>query len=263
VTELPIQVLRTVPSDPWWKQRAGWIYAAIVDGELRDHDQRDDVRYGVTCESIGMLPLPGGQLIAADPYVMEAEPKPFVQQLGTDLVEAIAARATIAKGHERIAVLILKAGSNLIHEWVMATLPGQDVSALDAEGFFGYPVDAGTGSFGGPEAMKVAGRVLQADAGMLDDPMSKALFSDGVGTRSAVLVAPEDGATPVAVCSSGWGDGQYPTWLGLDDSGHVMVAVTDFLLTGDPYASPLPEEPAAPQEPPSRKKSRLRRWFRR
>lgn len=69
--------------------------------------------------------------------------------------------------------------------------------------------------------------------------MSTALFSDGIGTRSAVVVVPEEGAAPVAACSSGWGDGAYPTWLGLDAAGNVTVAVTDFLLTGDPYATPL------------------------
>jgi len=261
VMELPSQYLRTGSSDPWWKLRAGWIYSALVTGELRDHDQKDDVRYVASRESIGRLPLPGGQPVAADPYVMEAEPEPFVQRLGADLAEVIAARVTIGEGHERIAALVLHLGSNPVSEWVMATLPGQDVLTLEPEGFFGYGVDAGTGSFGSPEAMKVAGRVLRSDAGMLEDPVSKALFSDGVGTRSAVLVAPEEGATPVAVCSSGWGDGQYPTWLGLDNSGNVMLVVTDFLLTGDPYAAPLSEEAPAVKPPRTGPKSLFRRWF--
>ena len=138
----------------------------------------------------------------------------------------------------------------------MATVPGQDAGSLEGEGFFGYGVDAGTGSFGSPEGMKVASAVLAADAGMLEDPISRALFADGTGTRSAVLVAPQEGAPPIAVCSSGWGDGAYPTWLGVDADGSVMVAVTDFLLTGDPHVTAT--------QPPShqrRRTSMLRRWF--
>jgi hypothetical protein len=241
--------------------RAEWIYAAITSGQLRDHDTKDDAQYVVQLEAIGRLELPGGQVVAADPYVMEAEPQPFEQTLAADAADVVVARAIVGEGHERVAALVLRAGPGPISEWHMATIAGQDVTTLEQERFFGYGVDAGTGSFGSPEAMKVAGRVLSADAGMLDDLVSKALFSDGIGTRSAVVVAPEAGATPVAVCSSGWGDGSYPTWLGVDTSGSVVVAVTDFLLTGDPHAAPLPPERTNQAPPKMRPKSLLRRWF--
>ena len=261
--ELPSQDIRTDPSNPWWKLRAGWIYAAIVQGELRDHDAKDDVRYVVRSESIGRLAAPDGQVVAADPYLMGPEPAPpFVKRLSADEAEVVAVRAIIGEGHERIAALVLHIGSNPIVDWVMATLPGQDVATLDVEGFFGYGVDAGTGCFGSPEAMKVAGRVLAADAGMLEDPLSKALFADGIGTRSAAVVAPEAEATPVAICSAGWGDGVYLTWLGIDNSGNVMVALTDFLLTGDPHAAPLPPaESPVEQQPLARPKGLFRRLF--
>ncbi|MEQ4210164.1 DUF4241 domain-containing protein [Actinopolymorpha sp. B9G3] len=260
MTELPAQNVPSAASSPWWKLRAVWIYGAITAGELRDHDAKDDVRYAVLLEAVDRLVIPGGRVVATDPYVMEAEPEPFEQLLGADSADVIVARAVVGEGHERVAALILRVGSEPIADWVMATVAGQDVTTLDGEGFFGYGVDAGTGSFGSPEAMRVAGRVLHTDAGMLDDPMSRALFSDGIGTRSAVVVAPEAGATPVAVCSSGWGDGFYPTWLGLNSSGTAIVAVTDFLLTGDPHAAPPPERTGeAPAK--TRPKSLLRRWF--
>lgn len=261
VTDLPSQENSTRPSGPWWKCRAWWIYAAIQAGELRDHDAKNDVRYVLSRETIGGLALPGGRVVAADPYVMDADPEPFTQRVGSDAAEVIAVRANVGEDHERIAALVLLMGSDSISDWVMATVPGQNVSALEPEGYFGYPVDAGTGSFGSPEAMKAAGRVLRVDGGMLEDPVSKALFSDGIGTRSAIVIAPEVGADPVAVCSSGWGDGQYPTWLGINSAGNVLVAVTDFLLTGDPYAAPLPEDHSADQLPKARSKSLIRRWF--
>lgn len=242
----------------WWKLRAGWLYDALIQGLMRDHDSKDEVEYNVSIESIGSLTLPGGQFVANDPYVMGTQPEPFAQRLVADHAEVIAARALVGEGHERVAALLLRVGSNPISDWAMATLPGQDVGTLEPEGFFGYGVDAGTGSFGSPEAMRTTARVMQADAGMLDDPLSKALFADGIGTRSAAVIAPEDGAEPVAACSSGWGDGAYPTWLGLDAAGDVMIAVTDFLLTGDPYTAP-PER--AVEAPPAREKSLLRRLF--
>lgn len=243
---------------PWWRLRASWVYAAIVEGELSDHAAPDVDRYALLRESLGTLAFPGGELVAADPYVMDDEPPPFTQRMSAEAAEVVAVRATIGENHDRVAALVLRLGPSAVVEWVMATLPGQDVDSLDAERFFGYGVDAGTGAFGSPEAMAVAARVLSADAGMLEDPVSSALFADGVGSRNGVVVAPEEGATPIAVCSSGWGDGSYPTWLGVDAAGNVMLAVADFLLTVDPYVAPLPppEEP-----PPGRPKPSWRRWF--
>lgn len=210
-------------------------------------------------ESIGRLSLPGGRLVAGDPYVTEDEREQFVQRLGAQEVEVIAARAVIAEDHERVAALVLRVGSRPILEWAMATVPGQDVSTIEGEEVFGYGVDAGTGAFGSVEAMQTAERVLDADDGMLEDPVSTALLSDGGNTRSAVVIAPEAGAVPVAVCSSGWGDGVYPTWLGLDESGDVMVVVTDFTLTGGPSSTPPTQEPPVSGLVESRPTSLFRR----
>jgi hypothetical protein len=55
----------------------------------------------------------------------------------------------------------------------------------------------------------------------------------------------------------------YPTLLGLNERGDVVVALTDFLLTGNPYASPSEaSEPVAapPQEPAGDSPSTPSRW---
>lgn len=190
VTELPAQNLLAGASDPWWKLRAQWLYGSIAAGELRDHHSNDDTRYRVDLEPVGDLKVPGGRFVAADPYLMDVEPEPFEQLLGGDTADVVAVRAVIAEGHERVAALVLTVGEGPICDWAMATIAGQDITTLEDERFFGYGVDAGTGSFGSPDAMQLAGQVLHADAGMLDDPISKTLLRDGIGTRSPVVVAP-------------------------------------------------------------------------
>lgn len=242
MSQLPLQDVRPTPVAPWWQRRAEWLYASLRAGEMEDHDAMVETRHPVTIETIGQLDLPGGLFVAADPYVMGGDADPFAQRLGAERADVVAARALVGPDHERVAALVLWCGTDAVVEWRMATVGDQDVGSLEEEGFFGYGVDAGTGSFGSPDAMQVTGTVLAEDAGMLEDPVSAALFADSVGTRSAVLVAPAEGAAPVAVCSSGWGDGVYPTWLGTDGAGAVVVAVTDFLLVGDPYAAPVQPE---------------------
>lgn len=234
------------PTAPWWERRAAWLWESIVEGHLADHGPGEEVWYAVEVSAVGRLGIPEGRLVAADPYVMDSAPVPFDQRLPVAEADVLVARATTDAGDKRVVALILRCGSSPISTWAMATCAEQDLATLEPEGFFGYPVDAGTGALGGVDAMAVANRVLTEDAGMLEDPISTALFADGNGTDAAVCVAPEEGAEPIAVCSSGWGDGSYPTWLGLDATGTVVVALTDFLLTTDPYAAP----PAPPDEAP-------------
>jgi hypothetical protein len=92
-------------------------------------------------------------------------------------------------------------------------------------------VDAGTGCFANPASLAVASAVLAEDGGMLEDPLSTALLGS---ERHAVVVSPGPGAEPVAIFETGWGDGLYPTWFGLDASGQVTVVITDFLLAQHP-----------------------------
>lgn len=266
MSDLPIQTLDVEAADPWWRLRASWLYAAVLAGEMPDHDSASEGPYALFRDDVGKLSLPDGRLVAADPYVMARDALPFERRLPAGEVSVVAVRAVVGEDHERVAALILVAGAQPVTQWEMATVGGQDVASLEGEGFFGYGVDAGTGSFGSPEAMQVASRVLDADEGMLEDPISAALFADGVGTRSAVVVAPEPSATPIAACSSGWGDGSYPTWLGINADGDVVVAVTDFLVAGDPYAtaSAPPQEVDATPPPAAtsdRPRSLLRRIF--
>lgn len=247
-----LPVCRAIAADasPWWWQRAHWLYAAIQAGELDDHDGKGAARrLELSVVSLGSLTLGDGRLVVADPYLMGPEPAPIAQTLRAGRHRVAVARAQVGPDHERIAAAALLSDAETFVDWQMARWPGQDPATLNGEGFFGYGVDAGTGCFGSPRAASVAGRVLSEDAGMLEDPMSKALFANNPAAGAAV-VAPEDGSEPIAIFSSGWGDGVYPTWLGVDSGGEVVVAVTDFLLTGDPFAAP--ELEAAPTPPTSR-----------
>ncbi|MFV0426179.1 MAG: DUF4241 domain-containing protein, partial [Beutenbergiaceae bacterium] len=99
-----------------------------------------------------------------------------------------------------------------------------------------YPVDAGTGCFAPAEVMAIVAEVMMADAGALEDPISQMLYSgSGSSTEQACIAAPREGALPIAVFSSGWGDGAYATWLGHADDDSVVLALTDFQVALDPW----------------------------
>lgn len=223
---------------PWWTFRAPWLYDALTSGRIHDPAEPGGTDRPVVLEAIGSLSLPDRRFGAADTYSWDPAPKPFEQRWATDRVEATAARVVVGEDHDRVATLVLQAGTNPIVSWEIATMPGEDVSTLGLEGFFGFGIDGGTVTIGGPEALRVAASVMIADDLKLGDPLSRAILADGLGTRGAALVAPEEGADPVAVCSTGWGDGAYATWLGRDAGADLVVAVFDFNLIKDPYGAP-------------------------
>ncbi len=83
--------------------------------------------------------------------------------------------------------------------------------------------------------------MLDDDEVMFEDPLSEVVESD----LDAGVLAPKPGALQVAVFSSGWGDGVYPTWLGMAADGSVAVAVVDLLIFTGPFTSSEDEsEPA-------------------
>jgi len=99
--------------------------------------------------------------------------------------------------------------------WEMGLRPGQDLRILPNEGFFGFGVDAGTGCFFDAVAAPAMARLAQD-------------FALGY-KRTAELSDPESGANLIAF-HSGWGDGDYPTWVGRTASGDVACFIADMQL---------------------------------
>ena len=127
--------------------------------------------------------------------------------------------------------------SGQVERWAMATWGDVEPGSCEGDEFPGIDVSSTCVCFGSLPAARVAGPILAADDGRLEDPVSRVLFADGQ-SRDAALVEVQDGAPPVAVFLAGSGDGCYPTWLGLHAHGQVAVVVLDLLVTNDPYRVP-------------------------
>ena len=107
-------------------------------------------------------------------------------------------------------------------------MAGQDPATLKPGEFFGYGVDSGTGCFASTEAVEV---LLQGDFDEYGDKVHKGMFpSDDVADWKSSVDVTVDPATGTNVIgfSSGFGDGAYPSWFGLDANGEPLVLLTDF-----------------------------------
>jgi hypothetical protein len=113
----------------------------------------------------------------------------------------------------------------------MALIPGQDLARLEPHQFFGYGVDSGTGSFASAEASEwlahAGAPAYEAYSKRIDAAMipSKPEFHPVVN----VPLGDPKGLSVVAF-ASGWGDGSYPSYFGLDAAGRPIVLMTDFQI---------------------------------
>lgn len=109
--------------------------------------------------------------------------------------------------------------------WTMALIPGQDLAALDEDGYFGYGVDAGTGTL----ADRVATRRSASGATTGSTKRSSQPRSplDPINAVRVAIAGEPTGAN-VYVAGLGWGDGCYATYVSWTADGRISSWVTDF-----------------------------------
>ena len=203
-------------------------YAASVFRSTRDRAQSalGDRRFRVETHRLGELVLPSGRLAACDPWVGRDMARPFtrVVQPGRYPVEADVA-VLEDNGDQRVAAAVVWITEREPVNWEPALDGGERRAPRNLEKVVGYTVDSGTGCFASPEAL-AALTALPVD-GADDDPLINALEANDVPTWSHadLKVAPN---LNVVAFSTGYGDGAYATFWGLDGQGAPVCALTDF-----------------------------------
>jgi hypothetical protein len=171
---------------------------------------------------LGELRLTSGRLVAGDAFSLDSRPFAVTLPEGTHPVFLTVAEEN---GRETPVCARLQVSARPVSRW-------REAGA--------YGVDSGTASFrdAEAEALMVEQRgLLGTDHPLL--PKIEGLFSSGMGGVVELAPAP---AANVAVFSSAYGDGVFPTWFGLDAAGQAASVVTCF--AGLRLVSPPPDAPA-------------------
>ena len=185
-----------------------------------------------TVEDAGQVVLPSGRLVAADAFVI-FDAVPFTAAMPPGRRPVSVLRADFADGDRRIAAAMVRFGPGDPVRWELALVAGQDPATLGPDEFFGYGVDAGTGAFTSPEATALLRDEAAYDA--YSKALMAAMFPGGQQFRltAQVEVDRASGANVVAF-ASGFGDGAYPTFVGIDRDGRPAVVLTDFGILDAP-----------------------------
>ncbi len=188
-------------------------------------------QYVIEPHPAGEVTLPTGQVVGCDPLAHSGDAPPFTVTVSPGKYPLRAWVAVLCRGDSerdrRVAALQLIVRDEPAARWPPALVEGQDPATLGEDEYFGYPVDAGTGTLADLAAVQA---LATWDYQQLEDVYIPAQLP---GTPVPGLVAAttdnRTGANVITV-TSGWGDGQYPTFTGYTAEGHISSFVTDFLV---------------------------------
>jgi nucleoid DNA-binding protein len=168
--------------------------------------------------------LPSGRIVAGD--LMVGGGRPFVRAIPAGRYPLALAAARIGTD-ERIAFAILRFSRGVVAKWEVADTFGENpISAMmKKKRKPGYGVDSGTGSFYDASVQQLLDDANDADAGVFEQVMEE-MKGSYESTRSWVHIGSPNGS--IAVFSSGFGDGYYSSYFGLDARGEAAMLVTDF-----------------------------------
>ena len=210
--------------------------------DLVNLDDAELARRNIKISHLGKLELQSGRIIATDPLV-QPERAPFERTVPPGDFPV-----TVYEAQGRIAAAVIRFGEGKPERWELATVAGQNLGELKDDLFFGYGVDAGTGSFMHADTPALMQQRLEIEM--------KTRRNDDVNYYDHVLAADIDSATAsvmhrpiegkrgnVAVFTSGWGDGYYPTFWGLAASGRPLVLMTDFFVIDNADGNKEPANP--------------------
>lgn len=195
---------------------------------------------------LGVVNITSGQIVACDPLVNLGNTAPFTKKIkpGKYPVKICVAKST--EMGTRYAFAKLQVSDTKTVKWELAITEDlkTKVKELKDNEYFGFPVDAGLGSFCDNKTQSLYVKFEQEflennkNANMYDD-----FFADKFKENAIDKNDPNDigdwlnftiptTENNIIMFHSGYGDGYYPVYWGYDQKGSITALLIDFMLFG-------------------------------
>jgi len=216
------------------------IYSHADYNKIFENDTIDGIP--IELIEIGKLKVPTGKIVVCDPLVTpDMKPLKRDVKIGEYPIKIYVAKTK--NSGDRYAIAKLEFNKRKAEKWILAVREGEDINELTEDGdFFGFPVDAGLGSFfdikSGVEYLKFQEDFLETNpnSNIYDD-----LFAEEFKKNAKDQNDPNDYGDwinfqlpntdlNVTMFHSGYGDGMYPAYWGIDKNGEITSLVIDFFV---------------------------------
>ncbi len=192
--------------------------------------------YQLERRELGDLVLTTGSIVANDPFVF-FETTPFTRSVHPGKYPVTIYIAQFKhrnqQSDERIAYACVRFKPETLLSWESGQVALPNRPAPKPNESYCYGVDAGTGCFMDVAVTQLFAALEKTDTVAWErrfiDPLTEGMDATYKHTRSwaTLELEPESGLNLIAF-SSGWGDGCYPSYWGLDAQGDAACLLTDF-----------------------------------
>jgi hypothetical protein len=219
------------------------LNAILQDGYSLQYDRHYYGLQNVTISThqIGELVLTSGRIIACDPLIVpdtRYHLKKAVKPGRYPVTVSVADFQPI--GDTRFACAMLQISDEATVKWEVAFINEPNPNQTNDRTYYG--VDAGTGCFVDWDAAEIIGNLVSLEISYPEKDefelfcdrviaeMERNSFGKHFTAGWANIQVSDDTEANIIAFSSGWGDGDYVSFWGYDESGNLTSLVTDFAL---------------------------------
>lgn len=207
------------------------LLKALYSGKLESFLSQKNAKRWITTQALGELFLPTGKIVANDPLCL-FETIPFEKAVAPGKYPVTLYLLHIDTD-TRVAFAEIRFSDTTPVSFELATRDGDDISTLKEDEFFGYGVDSGTGGFMDYETCLEYEKKLDASEDFSWEELDAMLEKSYVYTYSTANICLPESEKNLAVFSSGYGDGAYPSFWGFDQNSQPCYLITDFCIIDD------------------------------
>ncbi|MES2515472.1 MAG: DUF4241 domain-containing protein [Bacteroidota bacterium] len=186
---------------------------------VKEITERGQSTYSFHTVNIGKIKIESGHIIACDPSFMQ-HGKPFTDKFPIGNFDVQLSIANIPVQNNRVAFSRILFSSNPVRKWVYATREGEEKVPINDSTLYSFPVDAGLAIY----IDQTARDVFNA----YDSKDFMKVFVNGMEKEGNFFGYVHNFESHnLATFSTGYGDGSYGSFIGLDKNGEICRLVSD------------------------------------
>lgn len=197
-----------------------------------------DKRYRLRTVRLGTVHLPSGKLVTLDPWTYDIDIfEPLALTVPPERYPVDLAIADTGTGGMVVALARIGFSQEPVAQWRIAHTASQDPATLRGDELFGYRVDSGMGAFADPATVDEIDVELELEAEAEYEGSQRQKWFDAGEAHAEALGIPYGFALDtafvpgdIAMFATGWGDGNYASWVGYDAADRPVCVVTDFAV---------------------------------
>ncbi len=175
----------------------------------------------------GKLKLISGKIIATDPILMYDD-QSYSKSVTPATYPVYIYNGKTDKRKSQTILAEIRFNDNVPVKWEMALFKGENASSFANDEFMGYEVENGLGCFMDEKVMDILDVMDDKELEAYEKNI-KVKIRNSTDSTADIVIDKKTGSN-IIVFTTGWNNGVFPTYYGLDNQNKLVRLVTDFMV---------------------------------